>query len=344
MVETAHVAPWKKQEVEDLTNLITGNPVVAIANVEGIPAAQMQQMRKQLRADATLRVVKNTLLTRALEKAGAEMEAVDDLIGSVEGQTALIATDMNPFTLYKRLEAAKTKAPAKGGETAPEDVAVEAGDTPFAPGPVVGDLQKAGIPAAIEGGKVVIKQDKVLVEAGGTIPREVAQMLTRLDIHPLTVGIDLRTAYEDGMLFDRSVLDVDEEAFLNDLKAGAAGAFNVAVNTSWFTEITAHPILSQAHQRAINLGVNAELTEPGIVDRLLSRAQGQVLSLASHLDEDALDEDLQSRLGGASAQATEADDEPEGPSDSADGEAGGEDDEDDDEDVEEGAALGAMFG
>lgn len=343
MVETAHVAPWKKQEVEDLKKLITENPVVAIANVEGIPAAQMQQMRKQLRADATLRVVKNTLLTRALEKAGADKEAVDDLIDSVEGQTALITTDMNPFTLYKRLEAAKTKAPAKGGETAPEDVAVEKGDTPFAPGPVVGDLQKAGIPAAIEGGKVVIKQDKVLVEAGETIPREVAQMLTRLDIHPLTVGIHLRTAYEDGTLFDRSVLDVDEEAFLNDLKTGAARAFNLAVNTSWFTELTAQPILAQAHQKAINLGVNAEVTEPGIVDRLLSRAQGQVLSLASHLDEDALDEELQERLGGASATAEPAPSEGEG-KEAGEAEADADEDDDDDEEAEEGAALGAMFG
>ena len=64
------------------------------------------------------------------------------------------------------MEATKSTAPAKPGDIAPEDIIVKEGETPFKPGPIVGELQKAGIPAAIEGGKIVIRKDKVLVEKG----------------------------------------------------------------------------------------------------------------------------------------------------------------------------------
>src|SRR5207245_2425322 len=83
---------------------------------------------------------------------------------TIEGQTAVVTADIDPFRLFKELEATKSRAPARGGEVAPEDLWVRAGETPFKPGPVVGELQKAGIPAAIERGKVVIRQDKLLVK------------------------------------------------------------------------------------------------------------------------------------------------------------------------------------
>lgn len=345
-VETAQVAPWKIEEVEELTELVEESPVVAVADVEGIPAAQMQEMRASLRGQARIRVVKNTLLKRALDEA--DRDGVTGLADHVKGQTALITTDMNPFTLFKRLEEAKTRAPASGGETAPEDIVVEEGETPFSPGPVVGDLQNAGIPAAIDGGAVVVEQDEVVVEEGEDIPIDTAQMLTRLDIKPLTVGIDLRTAWEDGTVFDRSVLDVDEEAFLEDLETGSANAFGLAREVSYPTPETAPTLLSEAQGRALSLGLEAGLTEPGIVDRLLAQADGEAVSLASHLDEDALDEELRDRLGGAPAKppAEPADDggeeaEPEAEDAGDDAEQDEAGDDDDDEGGEE--ALGAMF-
>ncbi len=48
------------------------------------------------------------------------------------------------------LEKTKTKMAARPGETAPEDIVVSKGPTGFRPGPIVGELQQAGIPAAIE--------------------------------------------------------------------------------------------------------------------------------------------------------------------------------------------------
>src|SRR5207245_9443998 len=136
--------------------------------------------------------------------------------------------DINPFRLFKELEATKTRAPARGGEIAPEDLWVRAGETTFKRGPVVGEFQKAGIPAAIERGKVMIRQDKLMVKAGQRIPRDVAQQLARLEIFPLVVGLDLRGAYEDGTLFRREVLSVADTVVRGQLGQAWRGALALA--------------------------------------------------------------------------------------------------------------------
>ncbi len=79
----------------------------------------------------------------------------------------------------------------------------------------MGELQKAGLPAAIEQGKVVIKKDKVLVKKGDKIPRDVALVLAKLEVFPITVGLDLHAAYDDGMVFKKDVLAVDDKEYLD---------------------------------------------------------------------------------------------------------------------------------
>src|SRR3989442_130319 len=206
----AHVAPYKKQLVEALATRCAQARVVGIANIHGIPAPQFQAIRKKLTGRATITVAKNNLLRLALQQASEKKPDLVKLSDTIEGQTAVVTADINPFRLFKELEATKTRAPARVGEVAPEDLWVRAGETPFKPGPVVGELQKAGIPAAIERGKVMIRQDKLMVKAGQRIPREVAQQLARLEIFPLVVGLDLRGAYEAGTVFRREALAVDD--------------------------------------------------------------------------------------------------------------------------------------
>lgn len=256
MTEHAHVAPWKKKEVQDLVELIRASPVVGLANVDGIPSAQMQVMRKSLRDDATIKISKNTLLALALKEAGASKQAIDGLTENIGGSTAVIATKMRPHRLYRRLEASKTKAPLKAGQKAPEDIKVPKGETQFKPGPIVGELQKAGIPAAIDAGKVVIKKDQVVLKAGESASQDLATMLTRLEIFPMTVGMDLKAVYEDGTIYSRDMLSVDETA---RLQTAARNALNLAVFAAYPTAGSIKYLLAKAFTGLI--GVGGKLSE-----------------------------------------------------------------------------------
>lgn len=291
-----HVAPFKKQLVEELANRFDQARVVGIANIHGIPAPQFQAIRKKLTGKATITVVKNNLLRLALERASAKKPDLVKLSETIEGQTAVVTTDVNPFRLFKELETTKTRAPARGGEIAPEDLWVRAGETPFKPGPIVGELQKAGIPAAIERGKVVIKQDKLLVKAGQRIPRDVAQQLARLEIYPMVVGLDLLGAYEAGTVFRRDALAIDETVVREQVARAGREALALALTIAYPTSETIQPLLAKAHAQAIGLAVEAEFPTKESIQFILAKAHAQMLALAARAT-GAADEALRAMTG-----------------------------------------------
>jgi large subunit ribosomal protein L10 len=303
VTKMVHIAPWKEREIKDLKQLITDKPVIGLVNIKGIPGPQMQKMRKNLRNKAVFKVSKLKLLLIALEEMESEKEGIIELVQSLDGQMGIIGTDMNPFKLFQVLEASKTAAPVKGGESAPDDIDIKAGETQFKPGPIVGDLQRVGIPSAIEQGKVIIKADKTVVKAGETISSDLAKMLTRLEIYPLTVGLDLSVAFENGTIFEKKELDIDIEQFMSDLNMGASSAFNLAFNINYVNSMTVFPLLQTAHTQALNLMLNANIISPSSIEFLLSKSTGQMLSLASQVSPEALDDELNERVSGTSAPA-----------------------------------------
>src|SRR6266511_1350251 len=113
-----HVAPYKKQVVEDLASRFAQARVVGIANIHGIPAPQFQAIRRKLSGRASITVAKNNLLRLALQEASAKKPDLAKLGEAIEGQTAVVTADINPFKLFKELEATKTKALARAGEIA----------------------------------------------------------------------------------------------------------------------------------------------------------------------------------------------------------------------------------
>jgi len=281
----AHVAQWKHGELEQLTKLLSSNKIIGIAEVGGIPGPQLQKMRANIREKATIRCAKNTLILRALDEAEKTVKGISALKEVISGQAAIIATDINPFALYKEMKTTRTMAPAKGGETASHDIAVKAGDTPFKPGPVVGELQQVGIPAAIAEGKVVIKTDKVIVPQGEKIPVNVAQMLTRLEIYPIEIGMNLHAVFEDGQVFKPDVLDIDTDKFIADVQLASSYAFNLAIETGWFTTATIQPLLHKAHHHAYILALESGIITKETITHLLSKANASALSIAANVKE-----------------------------------------------------------
>ena len=335
----AHVAEWKKDEVNDLKELIDTYEVVGIANLSDIPARQLQKMRQTLRDQATIRMSKKTLISLALDDS-KKNDSITVLSDHMDGQPALVFTNMNPFKLFKILESSKTAAPAKAGSIAPEDIVVPKGDTGFPPGPILGELQQVGIPAKIDKGKIVVQKDQVVVKAGEEVSAKVAGILTRLDIQPMEVGIDLKAAYENETVYTADLLTIDEEKTLSDIQNAFARAFNLSVNAVICTKESMPAIIQNAATKSLNLAFNASVLTSKTSDMLLAKAFAQMLALASEVSEkdaSAVDEELLEKLASSASQAPVAEEKKEEEP---------EDEEEEEEEQEEDAAagLGALFG
>jgi len=291
---TSHVPQWKLDCVEEIRELADKYPIMGIAGIRDIPAKQLQEMRRSFMGTAKLVIYRNNLIQRALGGGDSDINSMNTHVGD---QTALIFTDLNPFTLFKLIASSKTQAPIKAGASAPYDIVVEGGPTSFAPGPIIGDLQNAGIPAKIDKGKVVIRETAVVAREGETVSQALAEMLTRLEIYPMTVGLELRAVYDDGAVMTADVLDIDEEKYASDITLSAASAFNLAVAIAYPTGATILTLLAKAAGDARNLGINSAIPEPGIIDALLMRAQSQAIALSGNItDPAALGESLRQQI------------------------------------------------
>jgi large subunit ribosomal protein L10 len=290
----AHVAEWKKEEVKDLIKLIDSHSVVGIVDLLNIPARQMQKMRQSLRGKAIIRMSKKNLIDLAFKDSNNRKENITDLSPFMKGQPAIVFTDLNPFRLFKMLEDSKTPAPAKAGNVADVDIVVPAGDTGFEPGPFLGELQQVGIPAKIDKGKIVVNKDHVIVKAGEEVSKQVATTLSRLDINPMEVGIDLKAAYEEDTVYTSDLLTIDEEQTLLNIKNAFTSAFNLSVNLSIPTTETISAIISTAFNKSLNLAINASIVNDKTSEVLIALAHSKMLAIASQISdtENALDEDL----------------------------------------------------
>jgi large subunit ribosomal protein L10 len=275
---TRHLPAWKKTEVEEIKKNTAKYTLVGLVDMYGIPAAQVQQIRRNLRGKAVIRVTRNTLIDHALKEIGGKVSGLSKF---VSGHSAMIFSNDNPFRLFKQLEKTKTKMAAKAGETAPDDIVVEKGPTSFKPGPIVGELQQAGIPAAIEGGKVKIRETKTIVKKGAVISAKVADVMIKLGIKPMDVGLALQAAYYDGDVYEPSVLAIDEAAILAQIRLAAAQAFNLSVNAAVPTKDTIAPILTKAVREARGLAVEAAIYEKDVVDAIIGKAQQESIALKS---------------------------------------------------------------
>ncbi|ATZ61328.2 MAG: 50S ribosomal protein L10 [Methanosarcinales archaeon Met12] len=285
-VHSTHIPKWKKDEIEEIKESINSHPAVGIVNVHGIPARQLQQIRAELYGSAILKIARNTLIERALDESDEKVRVLKEFI---EGQTALLFTELNPFKLQRLIEKNKSSAPAKPGDIAPCDIIIEKGPTPFKPGPIVGEFQNVGVPAAIEGGKVVIRERKVLVKAGDKIQQQVADILTKLEIYPMEVGLNLRAVYEEGMIFRPDILAVDESKYFSDFMTAVRNAFNLSINIAYPTSASIRVLLQKASVEARSLAINAMIFEPDVIDALLAKANLQMVSLTAKLSEKALE-------------------------------------------------------
>ncbi|MFP4188450.1 MAG: 50S ribosomal protein L10 [Halobacteriales archaeon] len=340
---TEEIPEWKREEIDEFESLIDEHDAVGVVNVEGIASKQFQQLRRNLHGSAKIRVGRNTLMRRALDEKG-----LADLSEYVEGQTGLLLTDDNPFSLYQKIEEGKSSAPISAGQTATSEVVVPEGDTGFDPGPVVGDLQQAGISARIEDGSIKVVEDSVVLEEGDEATPEIAEALSKLDIEPLEVGLDLRALVEkdEGTVLEPDTLDIDLDEYRADLESAAGGAFNLGVNAGVVNETTRDALVSKAYRDALAVGIEAGVYEPDVLDRLLAEADSDVRALAANLDDDALPDELK----GVEAPEPETDEteaEDDETSEEADEEEDGQEADEpeggeaDDEDVSEG--MGNLF-
>ena len=249
MKEKKEPSKVKLKEVELLKSLITKYKTVGLLDINNLPSPQLQSMRKKMEGE--IRVTKKRLLRIVLKEMDKGLEklgvCLDDIVPT------LILTNDSSFKLAKFLRQNKIQVPAKAGQIAPKDLIVTAGPTALPPGPIIGELGAAGIKASVEGGKVTVREDSVVVKEGEEIKGNVADILGKLGVKPMEIGLNLVATFEDGSLLKRDILEVDDKVYMDKLKAIVNSAINLSVKIGYVTKDNVQLVLRKAQSELLAL-------------------------------------------------------------------------------------------
>ncbi|MEK6936737.1 MAG: 50S ribosomal protein L10 [Nanoarchaeota archaeon] len=252
-VQVARVSEKKKQEVENIKDLVRNYNVLGILNLENLPADQFIKIKHKLTGKVKIRTTKKRLIKIAFSQLEKEKPGITKLNEMIKGSPALLMTNEDEFKLQKTLNKNKSSAFAKPGQTANKDIEIAAGPTQFTPGPMIGEFGQLGIKTQVLEGKIHIKENKLLVKEGEEINQKTASILSKLGIEPMEIGLNLILTFKNGEILTKEVLDIDEKEFLDSLVQAYHEAINLAVNTSYLTKETIEIVLKKAQLEAMAL-------------------------------------------------------------------------------------------
>lgn len=254
--------PTKKIDaVKELIDLINSKKTVLIADVSSIPGSQYQQISKQLRGKAIVKVPKKNLFIRALREIGVKENL--GLIEHVIGAVAILFSDLDSYELAGLLMKYKSAAKAKPGQIAPIDLEIPAGPTDLTPGPAISELGALGIQIMIKGGKIEIKESKVVTQEGKNISAGAADMLGKLGIMPFSIGFKPLSAYDNDLKVIYVDIKIDVEGTRESLVEAYSRALPFAVGIGYYGSDTT-PLMVQkagAHEKKLIRVISGEPPE-----------------------------------------------------------------------------------
>jgi len=283
-------AKKKTRELEKLKELMRSYPVFGLLDMTDLPALQLIRIKHSLRSSILIKMSKKRLLKIAFNELKSEKKGIDTLIDKLKGLPAIVFTKEEPFKLAKLISQNKSMAPAKPGQTAPTDLIVPAGPTPFPAGPMIGELGAMGIKCKVENGKISVINATTLVKEGEVIVASKAGLLSKLGIEPMEIGLNLLLTYKDGEILTKEVLFVDEQEYLDNIARAASEAFALSLSIGYITEDNIKVLLSKANAEATSLAKKANIMTSENVGEQLAKAEAQAESLENSLPEVKIEE------------------------------------------------------
>ena len=275
--------PKKKRLMYNgLQELVKQYDVIALSKITKVRATQLMMIRKKFRDDIKILIIKNKVAQRALEKVN-DIAGLAKLSKVLEGQCALMFTNMSPFKLNLLLSRNKVFLPAKGGDIATKDIIITSGNTGITPGPVLSEFKEANVPTKIEQGNIWVTKDTVAANSGAVISQKLASLLSKLNIKPVEAGIAINCAITEGLFFDEKDLKIDLMEYSNELKASFLSAIAVSLKAAYPTSETSLLLVSEAYGNANILAAESSYLSTDTANFVLARTQSKARSLANIL-------------------------------------------------------------
>jgi large subunit ribosomal protein LP0 len=204
---------------ERLVKLLETYNKILLVGVDNVGSLQMQRIRQGLRGKGIVMMGKNTMMRKVIRGYLPNNPALEALLPYVWGNVGFVFTNGDLADIRKVIQEQRVMAPAKAGTIAPNDVIVPPGNTGLEP-TQTGFLQALNIPSKISKGQIEIVNEVHLIKKGQKVGSSEATLLAKLDIKPFSYGMSITTVYDEGTVFEASLLDMTEDQVVAKFQGG----------------------------------------------------------------------------------------------------------------------------
>jgi len=258
--------------VNELVSLLLKHRTVLFADFSAIASPQLQQLRLKLRNLAILKVAKNRLIKIAFKRIANDEKIINEIEKFLTGNTLLLFTNENPFTIYFILERNKVPRYAKPNDVAIDDIVIPAGNTGLTPGPILSKFGACKIPTKVQEGAVWIIKDTVAVKRGNIISADLADILKKLNIKPIYTGIRIKLAVSNGLIIYPESLKINLDEYRRQIILAFQEALKLCSGIVFITNESAPLIIQKAYLEALNIVHTIPIMIPGIIEEAIKSA------------------------------------------------------------------------
>jgi len=258
---TSHTKKWKANKRIEIAKLAKDYPVIAIATLNQLPASITSVLKKRLKGKAEVRVAKTRVIRKAFIESGVDTKKIDAIVAE---SVLIIFSKINPFELFSFVKKNKGSAAAKENDIADNDILVQAGDTGLPPGPALSTLKAAGLEVKVAGPTIAISRDKVVAKKGEAIKKEVADVLGKLNIKPMKIGMKIVGVLDrtENVFYPAASLDIDEDELFEKFVLAHNQAVNLSVNAEIYNEVSTELIVVKAQREASGVQKAVDASNP----------------------------------------------------------------------------------
>ncbi|SBS83792.1 60S ribosomal protein P0, putative [Plasmodium ovale] len=254
-------AQKKQLYMDKLSSLIQQYTKILIVHVDNVGSNQMASVRQSLRGKAVLLMGKNTRIRTALKKNLQAVPQVEKILPLVKLNMGFVFCKDDLSEVRNIILQNKSPAPARLGVIAPIDVFIPPGPTGMDPSHT-SFFQSLGISTKIVKGQIEIQEHVHLIKQGEKVTASSATLLQKFNMKPFSYGVDVRTVYDDGVIYDAKVLDITDEDIVQKFSKGVANIAALSRSVGIITEASYPHVFVEAFKNIVALVIDTDYTFP----------------------------------------------------------------------------------
>jgi len=254
-------AARKQAYFSKVVKLVTEYPNIFIVGADNVGSSQMAKIRHVLRGKGIILMGKNTMIRKAIRGVIENNKELENVLPLIRGNVGLVLCKDDMSFVAKKITELKVAAPAKAGTIAPSDVTVPAGPTGMEP-TQTSFLQALNIPSKITRGQVEIIGDVALIKKGQKVGASECNLLAKLDIKPFAYGLVIQTVYENGTIYDASILEITDDYLLQKFNQGLRNVASVSLALHYPTVASVPHSIVNGYKNVLAIGLATAYTFP----------------------------------------------------------------------------------